>query len=189
MFTLLFFKLKIMVKKAEKELEISLELSKIVKLLYKHKGIISILILLFIFYLSLSVRLITVNQPYLLAADPHYWYRMTKFIVEGEMPEYDTLRLWPNPAKFNPGLFPYLAAYSYLLAKFFVNIEFYRFLFWFPAIVASLSVFPAFWIGRELHSEIAGLFASFFIASLQQFCREQWLVFSIRIARTSFSLC
>jgi len=146
----------------KEETEISLDLSKIVKVA-KYKTAICLLILLFIFYLTLSVRLITVNQPYLLAADPHYWYRATKFIVNGEIPEYDPLRLWPNPPKFNPGLFPYLAAYSYIITKFLVDIEFYRFLFWFPAIIASLSVFPAFWIGRELHSNIAGLFAAFFI--------------------------
>jgi dolichyl-diphosphooligosaccharide--protein glycosyltransferase len=147
---------------AKDEIEISFDLSKITKLT-KNKTIISLLILLFIFYLSLSVRLITVDQPYLLASDPHFWYRMTKFIVENNIPEYDPLRLWPTPPKFNPGLFPYLAAYSYHITKFFVNIDLYRFLFWFSAIVAALLVFPAFWIGRELHSNKAGLFAAFFI--------------------------
>ena len=150
-------------KLEKREIEISLDFSRIFNFLSKHKTALSLLLLLGIFYLSLSVRLASVDEPYLLAADPHYWYRMTKFIVEGNIPEKDLLRLRPEPGEFNPGLFPYFAAYSYHITNFFIDIEFYRFLFWFPAIVAALSVFPAFWIGRELHSNKAGLFSAFFI--------------------------
>jgi len=151
------------------EKEISLDLSKILQTLNKHRTAISLLILLGIFYLSFSIRLTTVNQPYLLAADPHFWYRMTKYIAEDNIPEYDSLRLHPEYGKFNPGFFPYAAAYSYKLVHFFTGIDFYRFLFWFPAFVAALSVFPAFWIGKELYSNKAGLFAAFFIGLTPSF--------------------
>jgi len=151
------------------EKEFSLDLSKILQSLNKHRTAISLLILLGIFYLSFSIRLTTVNQPYLLAADPHFWYRMTKYIAEDNVPEYDPLRLHPEYIKFNPGFFPYAAAYSYKLVRFFTGIDFYRFLFWFPAFVAALSVFPAFWIGKELHSNKAGLFAAFFIGFTPSF--------------------
>jgi len=144
----------------KKEVEISLDFSTILAKLNKIH--LALLALIVIFYLSFSVRLETVNEPYLLAADPHYWYRMTKFVIEGA-PEYDTLRLWPEPPKFNPGLYPYLAAYSYKIVNLITGVEFYRFLFWFPAFVTALSIFPAFWIGRELHSNKAGLFSAFFI--------------------------
>ncbi|RLJ01843.1 MAG: hypothetical protein DRP10_03070, partial [Candidatus Aenigmatarchaeota archaeon] len=151
------------------EKEISLDLSKILQTLNKHRTAISLLILLGIFYLSFSIRLATVNQPYLLAADPHFWYRMTKYIAEDNIPKYDPLRLHPEYGKFNPGFFPYAAAYSYKVVHFFTGIDFYRFLFWFPAFVAALSVFPAFWIGKELYSNKAGLFAAFFIGLTPSF--------------------
>lgn len=155
-------------EKEDKEIEISLDFSKILnKELFnkvsKHKTAISLLLLLGIFYLSLFVRLATVDEPYLLAADPHTWYRRTSFIVEGDIPEKDPLRHWPEPKELNPGFFPQIAAYSFFLANALTGIEFYRFLFWFPAIVTALAVIPAFWIGRELYSNKAGLFAAFFI--------------------------
>ncbi len=145
------------------EKEISLDFSKLFWTLSKHKTAISLLLLLGVFYLSLFVRLATVDQPYLLAADPHYWYRQTQFIVDGDMPEKDPLRLWPEKKSISQSFFPYSAAYSFSIANALTGIKFYRFLFWFPAIVTALSVIPAFWIGRELYSNKAGLFTAFFI--------------------------
>ncbi len=153
----------------EKETEISLDFSKLFQALNKHKLAISLLLLLLIFYLSFSIRLATVDQPYLLAADPHYWYRKTKYIVEDNVPEYDPLRGHPEHSNLGFGFFPYSAAYSFKLAHFFTGIEFYRFLFWFPAFIAALSVFPAFWIGKELYSNKSGLFAAFFIGLTPSF--------------------
>ncbi|OYT43561.1 MAG: hypothetical protein B6U88_00660 [Candidatus Aenigmarchaeota archaeon ex4484_56] len=148
-----------------KEREITLDISK----LKKYRVIFTFLILLFVFYASLSLRLETVDEKYLLASDPHFWYRMTKYIVDDNIPEYDMLRLSPDGSIYAPGLFPYIAAYSYGIANFLTGIEFYRFLFWFSAIVAALCVFPAFWIGKELHSDIAGLFIAFFIGITPSF--------------------
>ncbi|RLI99404.1 MAG: hypothetical protein DRP06_03500, partial [Candidatus Aenigmatarchaeota archaeon] len=146
----------------DENVEISFDFSKTFKILIKHKTAISLLILIGIFYLSLFVRLATVDEPYLLAADPHYWYRMTKNIVEGDA-GIDYLRTYPEPHSFVHSFLPYSAAYSYKLANALTGIEFYRFLFWFPAIIAALSVFPAFFIGKELYSNKAGLFTAFFI--------------------------
>ncbi|MCK4429235.1 MAG: hypothetical protein KAU95_02575 [Candidatus Aenigmarchaeota archaeon] len=149
--------------------KMSLNFSKVLNNLSKHKLAISLLILLGIFYLSFSVRLATVEQPHLLAADPHYWYRFTEYIAEDNIPEYDPLRLHPDYVTPDITFFPLTAAYSYKLAHFFTGIEFYRFLFWFPAFIAALSVFPAFWIGKELYSNKAGLFAAFFIGLTPSF--------------------
>jgi len=152
----------------DEDVEISFDFSKVVKTMVKHKTAISLLILIGIFYLSLSVRLATVDEPYLLAADPHYWYRMTKNLVEGDA-GIDYLRTYPEPHGFNHGFLPYFAAYSFKLANALTGIEFYRFLFWFPAIIAALSVFPAFLIGKELYSNKAGLFTAFFIGLTPSF--------------------
>ncbi len=152
----------------DEDVEISFDFSKLLKTMVKHKTAISLLILLGIFYLSLSVRLATVDEPYLLAADPHYWYRMTLNLVEGDA-GIDYLRTYPEPHSFAHSFLPYSAAYSFKLANALTGIEFYRFLFWFPAIIAALSVFPAFLIGRELYSNKAGLFTAFFIGLTPSF--------------------
>ncbi len=152
----------------DEDVEISFDFSKTIKTLVKHKTAISLLILFGIFYLSLFVRLATVDEPYLLAADPHYWYRMTLNLVEGDA-GIDYLRHYPEPYGFNHGFLPYSAAYSFKLANALTGIEFYRFLFWFPAIIAALSVFPAFLIGKELYSNKAGLFTAFFIGLTPSF--------------------
>ncbi|MGC9310578.1 MAG: STT3 domain-containing protein, partial [Candidatus Aenigmatarchaeota archaeon] len=157
----------------------------------KHNLAVSLLVVVLIFFLGLQVRMATVNEEatygsgltsamefigltvsdtdekYLLAADPHFWYVQTERVLDGiegrETPEYDYLRLHPEYQPYEPHLFARIAAYSYKIAHSITGIEFYRFLFWFPAIVAALSAFPAFWIGRELYSNLAGIFASFFI--------------------------
>jgi dolichyl-diphosphooligosaccharide--protein glycosyltransferase len=157
----------------------------------KRQNIIFLALILIIFLLSIQVRLATVNeeavygeklssalryiglsvsnsdQPYLLAADPHYWHFQSEYaykIITGEpVPEYDYRRLHPEYLPLKPQAFSYTVAYSYKYFSYFKEMEFYRFLFWLSAVMGALCVIPAFWLGRELHSNTAGLFAAFFI--------------------------
>ena len=142
----------------------------------KHRGaislILSLLVVLVIFYGTYAVRMTTANQQYLLGADdPYFWSRLTGYIVAGDIPGYDVWRLWPEPEKFvhSTGLFPYIGAYTYSVYHALSGVDLYRFYFYFSPFYAALAVFPAFWIGRELHSNKAGIFTAFFVGFTPSF--------------------
>jgi len=146
------------------------------KFVREHKGaislILSFLLVFIIAYGAYSVRATTSNQAYLLGADdPYYWSRLTTYIVNGNIPQYDTLRLHPDeePAFYTIGLFPYTGAWAYQIDHAITGIDLYRFFFYFSPIFAALSIIPAFWIGRELHSNKAGIFVAFFVAFTPSF--------------------
>ena len=129
----------------------------------KRKKLFIGIILFLIFILSFSLRLRTVNEPFLLRHDPFTWYHQGKFLLSGEKVEYDYLRLHPTPPKYKPNFFLYLSVYSYkFIHLFFPHLSFFRFCFWFPALLAALSVFPIYLIGRYLFGSLAGIFSAFF---------------------------
>jgi asparagine N-glycosylation enzyme membrane subunit Stt3 len=134
--------------------------------------VLSFLLVFLVAYGAYSVRTVTSNQQYLLGADdPYYWSRLTTIIVSGDIPQNDTVRLHPDeePAFNSLGLFPYIGAWFYQAAHAVTGVDLYRSFFYFSPFFAALAVIPAFWIGRELHSNKAGIFAAFFIAFTPSF--------------------
>ncbi|MBN2095185.1 MAG: hypothetical protein JW727_04000, partial [Candidatus Aenigmarchaeota archaeon] len=130
----------------------------------------SLLAVILIFWGAFSVRMATADEQYLLGADdPFYWSRLAQYIVDGNIPEYDQLRLHPEYEPLTFGLFPYFVAWSYNIVHAVNGVDFYRFLFWVSPFFAALAVFPAFWIGKELHSNKAGIFAAFFVGFTPSF--------------------
>ena len=123
------------------------------------------ILLISIFFLSLWVRLTTFDEPYLLAADSFHWHRYVKWIISGNLPEHDYLWTFPEFPKKNfiyPLTVP-LTAYTYLfIGKYFFNLE--KWCFFFNALLASLCVFPVYFIGKTLKNWVAGSFASFLCA-------------------------
>jgi len=134
--------------------------------------VLSIFLVLLVAYGAYSVRTITSTQEHLLGADdPYYWSRLTTIIVSGDIPQNDTMRLHPDeePVFSTIGLFPYIGAWFYQAAHAVTGMDLYRSFFYFSPFFAALAVIPAFWIGRELHSNKAGIFAAFFIAFTPSF--------------------
>lgn len=134
--------------------------------------ILSLILVCIIFYGAFSVRMTTSQQKYLLGADdPYLWSRFTDNLVSGNIPQYDNLRLWPEPETFihSIGFLPYIGAYTYQIYHAISGVDLYRFYFYFSPFYAALAVFPAFWIGRELHSNKAGIFTAFFMGFTPSF--------------------
>ncbi len=145
----------------KKEIEITLPSIESLKKLKINRYLPGFLLIL-IFLVSLLVRLTTFNEPYLLAADSFHWYRYVEWIVSGNIPEHDYLWTFPEFPKRN-FMFPLtvsLTAYTYLLiGKYFFNLE--KWCFFFNAFLASLCVFPVYFLGKVLKNWVAGNFAAF----------------------------
>ncbi len=166
--------------KKKDEIEIEIDLSKIKnigrrleKFAKKKKKFLIPLLLILIFIFSLELRLFSAKYKYLLAYDPYFWYRHAKFIAEpGYRPAWDELSYYPpgRPWVFN--LFEYVLAYSYKLVNLFANVDFLTICKYVPAIIASLAVFPAYSIARDLKDEKAGLFSALIIGIVPIFLQR-----------------
>ncbi len=122
------------------------------------------ILVVFIFFLSYYVRISGFHYPYLRNIDSYSFYREMQLIYEnGHLPKLDNLADAPSGMGFGKVLFyPYFGAYTYKLFKYFIpNLQLWRFLIYFPAILASLSVFPLYIAGKNLYDKKAGLFLSF----------------------------
>lgn len=133
----------------------------LIKIITKNQALSVAFLLIFIFFLGLGIRLKTVNESYLLGTDSFYWQNAVKSVLTGETQEYYALRAYTNPSVPIISFFVYLNVYIYRFINLFFNIDFYRFLFWFPAFIGALSVFPTFIIGKELFNKKVGLLAAF----------------------------
>jgi len=127
------------------------------------------LLLLIMFLFALSIRLPTMNEKSFIEPDSFWHYRFAKDIVEtGTLPSWDNMSPWPGGRAVQPeDLFmSTMAASLYNGVKIFLpDMSLMRFLFWFTPIMAALTVFPTFIIGRELYDTKAGLFAALFFST------------------------
>ncbi|MFW6449569.1 MAG: STT3 domain-containing protein [Nanoarchaeota archaeon] len=124
------------------------------------------------------------GNTYLLAIDPYYYYRHTRNYVEegnqfgaeidGEY--YDPLVLGGTPSEKRStnkkpvkDLHVMISAWTYKImsapAKLFgKDISLMAAMFWVPVIFSALCVIPAFFIGRKIEGEFAGLISAMIIA-------------------------
>ncbi len=119
-----------------------------------------------IFALSLYVRLAGFHYPYLRNIDSYVFYRYMNYVVQhGHMPAVDRLMLAPTGFRLSPHgyLYVYLGAYSYEIFSHIMRIALWKFLIYFPAVLASLMVFPAYYIGTKLYDRNAGLISAFLL--------------------------
>lgn len=119
-----------------------------------------------IFGLALWLRMLPARYDVLIGIDPDYLARMAKYLVEHNLhlPEVDYMRYAPtgyNPKNELVGIY-YFPAMIYLFISKIIAIDFSKFVIAFPAVFGALLVIPLFFIGKELHSKAAGLFAAFF---------------------------
>lgn len=130
-----------------------------------------VLVLLFSFSLALKLRATPalINPPWLPQFDSYWFYRYAKMAVDngGAIPDWDPLSYFPpgRPADKSTQFYTYTLAYSFMLAKNFIkDLTLVQSVKWTAAILASLSVFPAYFIGKYMGGRVAGLISSILIA-------------------------
>ncbi|RLG13402.1 MAG: hypothetical protein DRN71_04875 [Candidatus Nanohalarchaeota archaeon] len=121
-----------------------------------------------VFVLALWIRLMPAKFGIFIGIDPYYLSRMTQYVVEHNfhLPLVDSLRYAPtgwSPYNEIKGIF-YVPAVIYVLVSSIISMDFHTFAIVFPAVMGSLIVVPLFFIGKELHNKVTGIFAAFFYA-------------------------
>ncbi len=125
-----------------------------------------VIILVMLFSTSLYIRLVGFRFPYLRNIDSYVFYRYMNYTIEtGKIPDYDPLMLAPTGANLTMWnmFYVFLGAKTYEAVRLFFDIPLWRFLVYFPAVLASLMVMPAYVIGKELYDRDAGLLAAFML--------------------------
>ncbi len=123
------------------------------------------------FALALKLRATPalVNPPWLPQFDSYWFYRYAKMTVDngGTLPDWDPLSYFPpgRPTDKSTQFYTYLLAYSFMLAKgFLTGLNLVQSTKWTAAILASLSVFPAYFIGKYMGGRMAGIISAIMIA-------------------------
>lgn len=122
-------------------------------------------IALFSFY----VRSIPAKYNDVQELDTMYLYRMAQYVLDHnfQLPELDLYRHHPFGSVPIQDEFPgHIYTSTLLYSLFRPDMPFYRFTILYPAVIGALMAIVMFFIGRELLNEKAGLFASFFLATV-----------------------
>ncbi len=126
---------------------------------------------IFSFSVALKLRATPalINPPWLPQFDSYWFYRYAKMTVDNNMqiPGWDQLSYFPpgRPADKSTQFYTYLLAYSFAIGKTFLHdLTLVQSTKWAAAILASLSVFPAYFIGKYMGGRVAGLISSILIA-------------------------
>ena len=132
-----------------------------------------IIVLLLIFFLALSIRLVPTRFGTILDPDAFYMYRMASDIVDkGYYPVWDNLgwQPWGRSLRADMPLLPFAVAYTFMTLKLIglrMSLNMWTILF--SAIMGATSVFGVFFIGRALRDTKTGLLAAFLIATIPEF--------------------
>ena len=121
-----------------------------------------------VFVIALWIRMMSAQHQIFIGIDPYYLSRMTQYLIEHNfhLPAIDIMRYAPtgwDPHNELLGMY-YIPAIIYVLAGKIFFADFHAFAITFPAVVGALIVIPMFFIGKELHNKVTGLFAAFFYA-------------------------
>ncbi len=126
--------------------------------------LISIALLLLVIILTYKSR--TTEIPDLVADyDPWWFYRHAKEILDNNLkpPKWDILSFFPPGRPFpSSSGWLYTIILFYKLLNVFTEITFMKAAILSPAIMASLSVIPAYFLGKELSNEWGGLATAIF---------------------------
>ena len=126
----------------------------------------TVVAIIIIMLLSMYVRLIDYQWPYLRNIDSYVFYRWMDEITlnSGVLPTLDVYELAPV-GFFRPPewIYPYfyMGAYSYMAVSSFVAMPLWEFLIYFPPFLATLAVIPIYFIGKMLYDRKAGVLAAF----------------------------
>ncbi|MCK4555124.1 MAG: hypothetical protein KAT83_00815, partial [Candidatus Aenigmarchaeota archaeon] len=132
--------------------------------------LIPAIILIAAIYMAFSIRMESAYSPYYPDIDTYYIFRMSEYVLTNDfhIPGIDTLRYYPTHIDMSSEYlgvyyFPSLA-YALLTGIGLITEEYAHFAWWFPALIGALSLIPIYFIGKELHNRMAGLFSAFFFA-------------------------
>ncbi|MCX6815385.1 MAG: hypothetical protein NT120_00855 [Candidatus Aenigmarchaeota archaeon] len=136
-----------------------------IKFLQKYWAFFAIILIV---ALGTQIRLLDYQWSYLRNIDSYNFARqMEEISANGGLPDVDTLSLAPYGAARAGGsidFYVYLGAYTYNFTRLFIpNLSWFNFLLWFPAILASLSAVPIYFIGKTFFDRKAGVLAAFFL--------------------------
>ncbi|MCD6215708.1 MAG: hypothetical protein J7J92_01380 [Candidatus Aenigmarchaeota archaeon] len=124
-----------------------------------------LLLIITIILLGFYIRIVGFHYPYLRNIDSYYFYRYMNFVVkDGHIPAIDPYMTAPEglPTSGLRRLYIYLGAYSYMFTRLFKpDLQLWRFLIYFPALLASLAAIPMYYIGKSLMDRKAGVIAAF----------------------------
>lgn len=137
----------------------------------RNSNLLKIGLLLFslfaIIFLSVYVRLSTINTPTVLDYDPFYFFRYAKNILENNfrLPAWDILTYFPPGRPVQPLQgWPYTIAIFYKLLNYFTpTITLTKVAILSPLIMVGLTVIPAFFLGKIFSNNIGGIIAAFFL--------------------------
>ncbi|MBI2576032.1 hypothetical protein HYV84_02375 [Candidatus Woesearchaeota archaeon] len=115
---------------------------------------------------------------YLQEIDPYYWLRLSRNVISrghpgdelrelgGKLRPYDTFIAYPEGRPLPPDNFhAYLQAYLFKIVRFFnANIKLEVIALYIPVILSALAIIPAFFIGRRLLGNFAGLISAIVVA-------------------------
>lgn len=136
------------------------------------KKILGILVttafLLVIIYISVSIRMGTIDSRTVLDYDPFWWYRYAEMIVKNnfQAPKWDLLSFYPPGRPVSPFQgWPYtIASFYEILKTFNPAATLTKAAILSPLIMVALTSIPAFFLGRTLtKNNIAGLAVALFI--------------------------
>jgi len=123
------------------------------------------ILLFIIFIISLQLRMVTTNTKWLLAYDPYFQYRHTKDVVEdGVLSSWDEFSYYPPGRPLNEApLLYYVTGYLYIILNPLLGISLMDFCKYMAAIYGAISIFPAYFLGKELSDKYAGALSSLFV--------------------------
>ena len=150
-----------------------------------HSSLLQVSLLLLILFLAFIVRLLPLRWgPYLSEFDPHWYYRLTKHMVDNGPFAWtswnDDMSWYPYGRDVRLRAFPGLA----LTAAFFYTIAstlglpipstpsihplttdpVFNFCVYFPAIMGTLTCLVMYFLGKDIGGKHVGLFSAFFLA-------------------------
>ncbi|MFH1978679.1 MAG: STT3 domain-containing protein [Candidatus Aenigmatarchaeota archaeon] len=130
-------------------------------------------VLLAIVIMAFMIRAAPARHGELQALDPFYLYRISEAVLNNgfQLPEVDTLRNFPHgDTQFDLLVMHFLPPIMYVMLLPIIQMPFFEFALLYPALMGALAVLFMFFLGKELFEDNkAGLFAAFFLATVQAF--------------------
>lgn len=129
--------------------------------------------LIIIVVMAFTIRAAPARHGELQALDPFYLYRVSELVLTNnfQLPEVDLLRNHPyGDTNFDLLVMHFLPPIMYVTLNPIMQISFFDFALLYPAIMGALSVFVFYFVAKEIFNDRkAGLFAAFFLATVQAF--------------------
>ncbi len=133
----------------------------------------AIIALVLIFFLAAAIRMVPTKYGTIMDPDAFFMFRMARNVVEkGYFPSWDNLGWQPvgRPLHASMPLLPFSIAYTYMIVKNLgVETTLNSWTIVFPVIFGSLSIFPAYMIGKELRDDLTGILAAFLLATIPEY--------------------